>query len=291
MFDRITSAKQLREDTNFSDANSWLVDKIVPVGQAGLVVAPSKSYKSSVTLNMAKAVAEGKDFAGYKTKKSNVLIIDNEDTRFVLNQRLNGYDEAPENLYFLTGGVWRLDNTDHLNMLYQFIKENDIKLVILDNLSTMLQQEDVLNSFQQMRTILDRLTSMKLLLEDVTFILVTHARKSVADDSFDTKAFRVRTTHALGSSAIGSWFEFSLNLSPKVGKNGGKYSIMSVEARNYAFTRELYFGYVGDQFLMLDPTKEQPKPDSELVHAVKKETPIELMRELGENGKIKEIND
>lgn len=280
IFERAITADYLRTQEKFSEANSWLVENIVPVGQAGLVVAPSKSFKSSMTLNMAIAVSQGKEFAGLRTKQGNVLIIDQEDTDFVLHQRLNSYGEEEQlkGLHFLTGGMFRLDNDNHMNRLYTFIKKNDIKLVILDNLKDLLSTEDTLNDMSRMNNVLNKITRLKLMLNDVTFILIAHARKSVADESLDNKEFRVRSTHALGSSAIGSWFEFCLTMSPKIGKHS-RYSIMSVEARNFAFNKELYFGYVADKFLMIDPTKKEPEPDTELVEKVKAETPLETTKE------------
>lgn len=298
LFEKVITAVELKTEDRFSEENSWLVENIVPVGQAGLVVAPSKSFKSSVTLNMAIAVAQGKEFAGLKTKKSNVLIIANEDTPHVLHQRLNGYDDMVEGLNFLTGGLFRLDNSDHMNSLYAYILQNDIKLVVFDNLKDMLSTPDTLNDMSKMNDVLNNITKLKLIFEDVTFMLVAHARKSVADDSLDNKEFRVRSTHALGSSALGAWFEFCLDLSPKIGKHS-KYSILSVEGRNFAFDRELYFGYVADKFLMIDPTKKEPEPDSELIEEVKKQTPKEVTTEdakafmevIKKEGKLDEIDD
>ena len=278
LFEKVITAVELKTEDRFREENSWLVENIVPVGQAGLVVAPSKSFKSSVTLNMAIAVAQGKEFAGLKTKKSNVLIIANEDTPHVLHQRLNGYDDMVDGLNFLTGGLFRLDNTDHMNSLYAYILQNDIKLVVFDNLKDMLSTPDTLNDMSKMNDVLNNITKLKLIFEDVTFMLVAHARKSVADDSLDNKEFRVRSTHALGSSALGAWFEFCLDLSPKIGKHS-KYSILSVEGRNFAFDRELYFGYIADKFLMIDPSKKEPEPDTELVEEVKQETPLETTKE------------
>lgn len=298
LFEKVITAVELKTEDRFSEENSWLVENIVPVGQAGLVVAPSKSFKSSVTLNMAIAVAQGKEFAGLKTKKSNVLIIANEDTPHVLHQRLNGYDDMVEGLNFLTGGLFRLDNSDHMNSLYAYILQNNIKLVVFDNLKDMLSTPDTLNDMSKMNDVLNNITKLKLIFEDVTFMLVAHARKSVADDSLDNKEFRVRSTHALGSSALGAWFEFCLDLSPKIGKHS-KYSILSVEGRNFAFDRELYFGYVADKFLMIDPTKKEPEPDTELIEEVKKETEKEITKEdnitflelAKKEGKLDEIDD
>lgn len=285
LFKRTLTAKELQEKEEFNGGNEWIVNSIIPVGQAGLVVAPSKSFKSSMTLLMAIRIAKGEKFAGYETKQSNVLIIDNEDTEHVLHQRLGAYEDVPDNLHFVTGGVFKLDNENHMNGLYKFIKENEIKVVIFDNLKDMLTNQDTLNDMQRMNATLAMITRLKLLFGDVTFILIAHARKSVADDSLDNKAFRVRTTHALGSSAIGGWFEFALTLSPKRKKHSA-YSIMSVEARNFAFDKEIYFGYVGDKFVSFTPEKkgkplpialEEDRTGEEMTEIVK--TPQDLINE------------
>ena len=59
---------------------------------------------------------------------------------------------------------------------------------------------------------------------------------------------------------------------------------------------ELYFGYVADKFLMIDPTKKEPEPNSELIEEVKTETPLEITKKSAqafldlakEQGKVKE---
>lgn len=296
LFERTLTAKELQEKEEFNGGNEWYIQNILPVGQAGLVVAPSKSFKSSMTLKMAMSIAKGEKFAGYDTKQCNVLIIDNEDTEHVLHQRLSVYKDVPENLHFVTGGIFKLDNDNHMNGLYKFIVDNEIKLVIFDNLKDMLTNQDTLNDMQRMNDTLNKITRLKLLFGDVTFILIAHARKQVADDSLENKQFRVRTTHALGSSAIGGWFEFALTLSPKR-KKTSSYSIMSLEARNYAFDKEIYFGYVADEFISFDPTKkdkplpialEEDRTGEEMIEITKEEGE-EFLDVLKDAGKVTEV--
>ena len=147
-----------------------------------------------------------------------------------------------------------------------------------------------------MNDVLNNITRLKLLLNDVTFLLIAHARKDTNNQSLEEKSFRVRSTHALGSSAIGAWFEFCLCLSPKMGKNS-KYSILTVEARNYAYDKEVCLGYVGEQFQIIDPTGNKPK---EILEEEQKEgeeyeetknDAESLLTALQQNGKLKEIND
>ena len=87
LFKRVITAKELQEKEDFKGGNEWLIEHLVPRGQAGLTIAPQKSFKSSTTLQMALSVAKGVPFGYFKTKQANVLIIDNEDTEFVLHQR------------------------------------------------------------------------------------------------------------------------------------------------------------------------------------------------------------
>ena len=87
LFERVITAKELQEKEDFKGGNEWLIEHLIPRGQAGLTIAPQKSFKSSTTLQMALSVAKGIPFGYFKTKQANVLIIDNEDTDFVLHQR------------------------------------------------------------------------------------------------------------------------------------------------------------------------------------------------------------
>ncbi|TKT98966.1 hypothetical protein FDW96_15410, partial [Citrobacter sp. TBCS-15] len=67
--------------------------------------------KSSLAMHMALMVSQGLPFFGYDTKRSKTLYIDNEDTDRELNKRLRNKDNAPEDLHFLTGGEFMLDDS------------------------------------------------------------------------------------------------------------------------------------------------------------------------------------
>ena len=247
----------------------------MPSSQAGILVAPFKSFKSSLAMHMALMVSQGLPFFGYDTKRSKTLYIDNEDTDRELNKRLRNKDTAPEDLHFLTGGEFMLDDSHHMNLLYEYIKDNDIKFVILDNLMTMLRDGDIIYS-KDFEPMLRRITRLKLLFQDVTFLLVAHANKSAYANSMDDKAYMVKPSDALGGSTLTAWAEFMLMLSPKRGKHND-FSKLSVKARGYQFDDDLNFSYVDSVFTCVNKSKKEP--DSELVEKVKRETPIETTKE------------
>ena len=109
-------------------------------------------------------------------------------------------------------------------------------------------------------------------------------------------------SHILGATAIPAWYEVAFTMSPKINsKTHNGYSIMNVKARNFAFNKEILWGYVGETFTSIntDDLTKEPEKDTELVEEVKKETPIETTEESArtflelakEEGKMNEIDD
>lgn len=287
LFEKVQTARHLQTREDLSNAeDDWLVEGLVPAGQAGVLIAPMKSMKSSMTMQMAEDVSRGRDFFGLKTKQVRTLIIDQEDTDRELNKRLRNKGEASEDLFFLTGGEFRLDNHYHMQLLSKFIKDNDIKFVVFDNLMTMFPKSKLYtDDFGEM---LDKITAMKLFFQDVTFIMVAHANKAAYAQSMREKNFEVNPAEALGASELTAWAEFMLILSPKQGKYH-KYSKLSVEARGYSFEENMNFAYVNDVFVCKrDGDKRDLPPEMLQEEAKSGEHFIEILKE---EGKVTEIKD
>ena len=93
LFDKVQTAKHLKEREDLINLkDDWLIDTLMPSSQAGILVAPFKSFKSSLAMHMALMVSQGFPFFGYDTKRSKTLYIDNEDTDRELNKRLRNKD-------------------------------------------------------------------------------------------------------------------------------------------------------------------------------------------------------
>lgn len=314
LFTKVNTAKDLLECEDFTSEQAWLVDEILPKGVGGLVIGSEKSFKSSVTMDLAQAVANGEPFAGKKTTKSRVLIIQNENSRMTEHQRLAGtHRNVSDDLFFLHGGAFKLDQYAYnergeqynigLRQLYHFILKEDISLVILDPLKDLLTDDETLNSNQTMNRVLRGITDLKLTLDTkndklVSFLIVAHARKQVGEQSIDEKHFRVKPSQVLGATAIPAWYEVCFTMSPKVSKKtGNAYSIMKVYARNFAYNNEVTFGYVADEFISFDPNKKnKPLPialeedrTGEEMTEITKEEGEEFLNDLKDAGKVTEI--
>ena len=287
LFDKVQTARHLqtREDLSHIE-DDWIIDGLIPTAQAGVLIAPMKSMKSSVTMQMAEDVSRGRDFFGLKTKQVKTLILDNEDTDRELNKRLRNKGEASEDLFFLTGGEFKLDNHYHMQLLSKFIKDNDIKFVIFDNLMTMFPKSKLYTD--DFGAMLDKITAMKLFFQDVTFIMVAHANKAVYAQSMREKNFEVNPAEALGGSELTAWAEFMLVLSPKQGKHH-KYSKLTVEARGYSFEESMNFAYVNDIFVCKRGEDKRNLPPEMLQEEAK--TGEQFIEILKEEGKVTEVND
>ena len=317
-FDKVSTARELLEATNFGTGTEWYVKDILPKSVVGLVAGPEKSMKSSVTQDLAQSISSGTPFAGHETEQANVLIIQNENSRMTEHQRLkNSKKEANDNLFMLHGGAFKLDIWDYdekgrkynvgIRELGLFIVEHNIGVVILDPLKDLLNDNETLNSNQPMNEVLAELTKLKNGLDVksdifVTILIVAHARKQSGEQSLQEKNFRVLPSHILGATAIPAWYEVAFTMSPKINqktKNG--YSVMQVKARNFAFNDEILWGYIGETFTAINTADlaKKPEVDSELVREVKEETPEEVTKEENktflemalEVGKVNEIDD
>ena len=81
LFNKVSTAKELKESDDFAGGLLWNVQDILPKGSLGLITGSEKSMKSSLAQDLAQAIALGEPFAGRETTQTNVLIIQNENSR------------------------------------------------------------------------------------------------------------------------------------------------------------------------------------------------------------------
>lgn len=114
---------------------TWIVDKMLPTGLA-LLCAPSKLGKSWMMLQLCIAVADGKEFLGFDTRKCECLYYALEDSKARLKDRMQKMlkgKRAPGGVHFALDA----DPIDHgfMEKVVEEIKTYpNIKLVIIDTL-------------------------------------------------------------------------------------------------------------------------------------------------------------
>lgn len=180
----------------------WLIEGLWEYDSVGLIVAPPKSYKSTLITNMAAAVASGKPFDGRKVIQGGVLILQGENSLVAEKSRMMniaGTTDLP--IYYVQSSI----NLDNIEVLKRTIIENNIKMLVVDPLyllfgsGNMNYQVDVTPKLRNL-TELRKETGCSI-------ILVHHTRKT--DGSSD-----LSTSDINGSGFFEGWYESLIMLQP-----------------------------------------------------------------------------
>ncbi|MBO7283823.1 MAG: AAA family ATPase [Bacteroidales bacterium] len=116
----------------------WLVDGLLPKGSVGVVVAPPKSYKSYLCIDLGVSICNGDKFLGRKTNAGEIVYLDLESTkrrpRDRLLQVLGKNRAIPSGFYLLTSenDVGRIDDGFEGTINQIFESHNSISLLVID---------------------------------------------------------------------------------------------------------------------------------------------------------------
>lgn len=180
----------------------WLIEGLWEYDSVGLIVAPPKSYKSTLITNMAVAVASGKPFDGRKVIQGGVLILQGENSLVAEKSRMMniaGTTDLP--IYYVQSSI----NLDNIEVLKRTIIENNIKMLVIDPLyllfgsGNMNHQVDVTPKLRTL-TELRKETGCSI-------ILVHHTRKT---DGYSD----LSTSDINGSGFFEGWYESLIMLQP-----------------------------------------------------------------------------
>lgn len=125
--------KELKKDTNF------LIQDVIYPKTVTMMYSPPGQFKSILALQLAMAVAQGKEWMKFSTRKHNVLYCDKENNDQIIKDRLMmlfegmNYEEEDFPLYILRR-QGDLKNEEFVKLLSKEIQEKEIKLIIFDTL-------------------------------------------------------------------------------------------------------------------------------------------------------------
>lgn len=204
-------------------AISWMVSEVWGEGEVGFISGLPKSYKSWLALDLAISVATGTRFLGaFQARKHNVLLIQEEDPKPVLQDRLSKIGAAkglisakvtgdttfdltyslPDNLYVISNQGFSLTE-EWLEELEVWIVEHEIKMVILDPLMMIAGGNfDEFKAFEFMEKVLKPLKRVRARTK-AAIVIVHHHIKGSADAGAKSM---------YGSVALWAWEEAALHL-------------------------------------------------------------------------------
>ena len=205
-------------------AITWLVQDVWADHEVGFVSGAPKSYKSWVAVDLVVSIATGTPFLGeFRTRQAPVLLIQEEDPRSVLQDRLvkvaGAKDhvwakltnattvkmryELPDNLFVISNQGFTLAQEEHLDELESFVKREGIEFVLMDPLMMIAGgQFDEFKAFEVMENVLKPLKRVRAK-TGCGIALVHHHTKGAGKS--DAQAM-------YGSVAFWAWEEAALHM-------------------------------------------------------------------------------
>jgi len=181
--------------SDISPPPEFIIERILPKQSIGLIVAPPKSFKTMLALNLAIALASGKSYHDFQiSKPQKIFYCQSEMAYFAIrDQRLKPMMQNdfanPENRLFITDRKsFNILDSDNFLSLAAILISYDV--VFFDPFIAYHISDE--NSNDQMQRVMERFREVTTL-SDVSIILIHHSRKA-----FDGSG----GSNARGASAI-----------------------------------------------------------------------------------------
>ena len=202
--------------------SEWVVEPLIPEGLTVLSAQPA-SYKTWLMLDIAIAVASGSQlFDTFDTTQSGVLMVDEENSERLLQQRLQllGDDnELP--IHFMVDKKFRLEDAK-IGSVIRFCKDNDIGLVTFDSLVRIHSKNE--NDAVQMSEVFAKIRQFN---KAGINVLVTHHNRKGGNSENPSQDMR-------GSSDILAAVDCHLSL-----KRNRESKVLSITQTKVRFMEEL----------------------------------------------------
>jgi archaellum biogenesis ATPase FlaH len=195
----------------------WLIDNWIPKGDICFVAGKAASYKTTICLHWAYAIANNLlVFNNYKTKQSKVLYLNEENSNSVIINIINRIRKGLEiengsnKIGFSLLNNIRFDNFEDINKLIKFITENKIEVLFFDSFRRFFSGEE--NDATQMNNLFNILKYIRNKTK-TTIILIHHYKKQ------DNKGLNDIRDRMRGSSDIINFADVVVEVDRKHGQS------------------------------------------------------------------------
>lgn len=158
--------------------NKWIIDRIIPDAGFVMFVGEAGAGKSFIALDAIRAILTQTPFLDHfeVNTKCKILIIDKENGLRRLKTRMQGLNIPMTDEVFLLEypAQFKLSDTKFINQVSAFIKEKDIKLIILDSFIDIIQGNE--NDSGDTNEVFD---ALRLMSSEVAYFILHHDAKPI----------------------------------------------------------------------------------------------------------------
>lgn len=195
----------------------YTIDPFFEQGTMNMVSAPPNNWKSWLLFDFARHIVSGTAvFGQFPTEKANVMIVNEEDSQRLIQDRLKLLNivDTSLSIYYRVALGSKL-TSDFVDNLIDEAKEKDIGIIMFDSLRSIHDANE--NESDQMQKVMDLLK--RIARENITVIFTHHNRKKPVhgkgDDAESTR----------GSSAINAAVSGHISLEESE-REDGRYLII-----------------------------------------------------------------
>ena len=161
----------------------WLIENWIPKGDICFMAGKSASFKSTIALHMGYAIADDKlVFNKYKVMPGNVLYLNEENSSNIILSMISRVKKGlninkPKNKFGLSilENI-RMDNSEHLYFLIDFINKNKIDVLFVDSFARFMSFDE--NNATEMNKMFNNWKIFRKLCNNLTIISLHHHKKS-----------------------------------------------------------------------------------------------------------------
>jgi hypothetical protein len=157
---------------------SWVWEPFLPSGTLAVLAAFMKIGKSTLAYSLLIAIAQGRPFLGFATKKGGVLILAVEEHRRDVRLRLRRFGMRNEDPIWVHEGPLPSDG-ETLKQVKDFVVKQEIRVVLLDTLTSFWNVADE-NDNSKVIKVLKPL--LKLARETEAVILLAHHERKAGGE-------------------------------------------------------------------------------------------------------------
>ncbi|MBU4216669.1 helicase RepA family protein [Candidatus Parcubacteria bacterium] len=251
----------------------FIVDTLIPEGAVTAITAGSGKGKSLFMLILASHIATGNKLFGiFNTKKSKVLIIDQEMDEDIIVGRFKATIKENIAIDYIYNQAWKIDNEKNYEDLKEIIITNKYKVLVLDTFANIHNKQE--NDSGEMKRINNRM--LKLIRDTtVTIIYLHHHRKEQNNQALSQLSSR-GSTEIIAKVASHIVVNSKKSITDDNGMIRTKFTIAQEKSRRPSKFNKLEFETIYDElnnnttWQYLGETNQEKYNESEIIDEIYK---------------------